>query len=135
MKLFNTIIKEYSKDGTNKRVNISALQEDGESEKEADIPTVRVENVDDLVKDKIANTDKSGDQSGSNLSKSANVKENIKEVQFINTISNIIPLVVQLIKDEQNQKYIDTTYQSQVKVFGGMRLEAVEFIRLIASKF
>lgn len=135
MKLFNTIIKEYSKDGTNKRVNISALQEDGEGEKEADIPTVRVENVDDLVKDKIANTDKSGDQSGSNLSKSANVKENIKEVQFINTISNIIPLVVQLIKDEQNQKYIDTTYQSQVKVFGGMRLEAVEFIRLIASKF
>jgi SIT4 phosphatase-associated protein len=135
LKLFNTIIKEYSKDGTNKRVNISALQEDGESEKEADIPTVRVENVDDLVKDKIANTDKSGDQSGSNLSKSANVKENIKEVQFINTLSNIIPLVVQLIKDEQNQKYIDTTYQSQVKVFGGMRLEAVEFIRLITSKF
>lgn len=135
LRLYNTIIKEYSKDGTNKRVNISALQEDGEGEKEAETPILRVETADDGVKDRNANEDKSGDQSGSNLSKSANVKENIKEVQFINTIWNIIPLVIQLIKDEQNQKFIDTTYQTQVKVFGGMRLEAVEFIRLIASKF
>ena len=135
LKLFNVIIKEYSKDGTNKRINISALQEDGEGEKDTEIPELKVENQDDNMKDRNASVDKSGDQSGSNLSKSANVKENLKEIQFINTILNILPLVVQLIKDEQSEKFIDTSYQAQVRVFGGMRLEAVEFIRLITSKF
>ena len=79
--------------------------------------------------------DKSGDQSGSNLSKSANQKENEKEKQFISNLSTVIPLVVQLISDEVNQKYIDTSYGDNQKAFGSMKLQAVEMIKIITSKF
>lgn len=137
LKLLNTILREYSKDGTNKRVNISALQEDGDDDNEADNDMFdrKPEGQEDGLKDKNTSNDKSGDQSGSNLSKSAIVKENGKEIQFMNTISNILPLIVQLIKDDSNQNFIDTTYKKNMRVFGGMRLEAVEMIRIITCKF
>eukprot|EP00345_Euplotes_harpa_P012871 CAMPEP_0168351010 /NCGR_PEP_ID=MMETSP0213-20121227/21529_1 /TAXON_ID=151035 /ORGANISM="Euplotes harpa, Strain FSP1.4" /LENGTH=162 /DNA_ID=CAMNT_0008361605 /DNA_START=88 /DNA_END=573 /DNA_ORIENTATION=- len=107
LKLLNTILREYSKDGTNKRVNISALQEDNDDDNEADNDMFdrKPEGQEDGLKDKNTSNDKSGDQSGSNLSKSAIVKENGKEIQFMNTISNILPLIVQLIKDDSNQNF------------------------------
>lgn len=139
LKLYNVILREYSKDGTNKRINISALQEDEENDKDDDLG-LKLENTDEkeepAKKDRNTSTDKSGDQSGSNLSKSAISKENeIKEKQFISSISTVIPLIIQLISDEVNQKYIDTTYQQRVPAFGSMKLEAVEMIRIITLKF
>ena len=79
--------------------------------------------------------DKSADQSGSFLSKSANVKENDKGNQFLSSICTVLPLIVQLISDDVNPKYIDTTFKLQLETFGGMKLEAVEMIRIITSKF
>jgi hypothetical protein len=135
LKLYNVVLREYCKDGTNKRVNISALQEDDENEQDNDDLGLKLDEPeqDELVpKERNNSTDKSGDQSGSNLSKSAITKENeVKEKLFISNISTIIPLIVQLIKDEVNAKYIETTYQVKIRAFGGMKLEAVEMISMI----
>ena len=138
LRLYNVILREYSRDGTNKRINISALQDEEEEDNDAENDTLGLKfdsQAEDPHKDRNTSTDKSGDQSGSNLSKSAFVKENEKEKQFMMNVSAVIPLVVQLIKDDTNQKYIDTSYKENVKTFGSMKLEAVEMIKVITSKF
>jgi hypothetical protein len=138
LKLYNVILKEYSKDGTNKRINISNLADEGEDnmvEHEDDTLGLKLDGQDDGVRERNSSIDKSADQSGSFLSKSANVKESDKENQFLSSISTVLPLIVQLISDDVNPKYIDTTFKPQVQTFGGMKLEAVEMIRIITSKF
>ena len=136
LRLYNTILVEYCKDGTNKRVNISALDEDDEfNDGGNDMMSLALQMQQDELKEPNSITDKSGDQSGSNLSRSINFKENEKERQFMENIANVLPLIIQLISDDVNQKYIDCSYQPKIQAFGGMKLEAVEMIRLITSKF
>jgi hypothetical protein len=137
LKLYNIILREYSKDGTNKRINISALQDDEETpDNDNDMMGLKFEGQnEEQPKESNTSVENSGDQSGSNLSRSVNVKENEKEKRFMGNISNVLPLIVQLIKDDVDAKFIDTPYGSQTKVFGGMKLEAVEMIRIITSKF
>jgi len=136
LKLFNTILREYSKDGTNKCVNISApLDDEDYSEQDNDTLGLKLDSNDNCSKDKNASRDKSGDQSGSNLSKSIIAKESEREKQFIGSICALLPLVLQLITDEVDAQFIETSYGEPSKVFGGVKLEAVEMIRVIASKF
>mmetsp|Transcript_21950 Transcript_21950/g.19499 ORF Transcript_21950/g.19499 Transcript_21950/m.19499 type:complete len:556 (+) Transcript_21950:261-1928(+) len=135
--VYNTILSEYCKDGTNKRINISAPPEDDDDLVEQDNDTLglKLDCLPEAQKDK--SQDKSGDQSGSNLSKeeSINQKESEKEKQFITNITTVIPLIIQLISDEVNQKYIDTSYADKQKAFGSMKIQAMEMIRIITSKF
>lgn len=138
LKLYNVILREYSKDGTNKRINISNLADEGEedtAEQDNDNLGLKLDGQDDAVRERNSSVDKSADQSGSNLSKSVNVKENDKEKQFLSSITTVLPLIVQLINDDVNPKYIDSTFKPHLKTFGGMKLEAVEMIRIITSKF
>ena len=135
LRVYNVILKEYSIDGTNKRINISNLQdeEDEYQESEGDMLGLKLEGGSDelQIKERNSSVDKSGDQSGSNLSKSVIVKENEKENQFMSSISNILPLIIQLIKDDENQKFMDTSYKDNMRVLGSMKLEVVEMIRII----
>lgn len=138
LKLYNVILREYSKDGTNKRINISNLADEGEEdtpEQDNDNLELKLDGHDDLVRERNSSVDKSADQSGSNLSKSVNVKENDKEKQFLSSITTVLPLIVQLINDDVNPKYIDSSFKPHIQTFGGMKLEAVEMIRIITSKF
>jgi len=141
LKLYNAILREYSKDGSNKWVNISApLTEDEDYfEQDNDTLGLKLECAAESTSKENSSQNKSGDQSGdqseSNLSKSVNVKENEKEKQFISSISSVLPLVIQLIKDEIEEKLIETSYGWKIKGFGSMKLEALEMIRIITSKF
>jgi hypothetical protein len=65
------ILREYSKDGTNKRINISALGKDEDNENDF----LDFNNENENAKEDNTSNDKSGDQSGSNLSKSTSIKE------------------------------------------------------------
>lgn len=132
LRLYNVILREYSKDGTNKRINISNLQDEEEELGDTDdMLGLKFEGADDGFKERNSSVDKSGDQSGSNLSKNNIVKENEKENQFMACISNVLPLIIQLIKDDENPQFMDTSYKSNVRVLGSMKLEVVEMIRII----
>ena len=115
----NQIMREYSKDGTNKRVNISNFSEEEDKldfdmlspqEEEA----VKLENEEDEEE-----KEKSGEL---NLSGKEAQEESITDAEkkFLASISALLPLVQSFIK-QTVKPAIQTTYGKDYKPFGTMR--------------
>ena len=111
LKLLNTILSEYSRDGSNKRIKISNFSDDEE-------------NLSGSM-----NSNKSN-----SLEKS--VEEDDEKFLLKKSLTTLMPLVQNFIKEEEDKEAtLETVSGTSVRKFGLMRMEAVEFFRLVIHKF
>ena len=55
--------------------------------------------------------------------------------QFVNSICSLLPLILNLLKaGDQNTEQMETTYGGTERMFGSMRLEALEFLATLFGK-
>ena len=98
---------EYSKDGTNKRINISAFSEEEENSK-----SLEEEEASPVKEEKISK----------------------KEQEFVGAIKSLIPRVSEFLQTGESSER-EQTFGITSQVFGRVRLEAVEFLKISIEKF
>lgn len=106
LSLLNTILSEYSKDGSNKRINISNFSDEEEK--------------------------------SLSFNSSGGVEQEEDDEKFLlrQSLATLLPLVSQILKPESDRTgQVETAFGREVAVFGSMRLEAVEFMRIVVLKF
>lgn len=122
IQLLNQVMTEYSKDGTNKRINISNFSEE-----------------EDPTCPEPAKKEDSQDEQQESPSKSREAEEPAiteKEREFVANLAGVLPLISSFLKPEADEDFkLPTAYGTAQSTFGAMRLEAVEFLRIAVEKF